>query len=651
MRESNMSVTALVGSFDDIVRSASVLSEGIEGEFLKFVIQQEECRKKWLETEANCLKLKQEIAKLKADNETLDVKLKHARNQIEIEIKRRMKAEAAQDHLDRQVALIRELLTDKDTMSRLNENERQTLMQSIQISHLQTDDVRSPRKRPYGIDESSASILSPSDISYDTTADDLVSSCAKKPCVWHSPEPTAPSVDELSVTPPKRIKTTFDHVVKETIVAGTQITISPDGPIKVSAYVKPIESPKKTIRPEDIDDVGLPKSNLYPALPISRTPTIRYQTQNLELLGMLHWPFQTYKCIYVSPHFDASFRLFTLHPGSDILSVGFNNGIKTGKRKKSHLFCSKTVIRPESCQPCGKRIKFGKLALKCKDCRAVCHPDCKDTVPLPCIPSNLTPGSAQKRPEETIDFYAPSTSPMVPVIIVHCVQEIEKRGLTELGLYRVPGSIVDQITAKYEFCLKRLYEMPPIICGVLKDFLRHLAEPIITYRLWPSFTNAAVNQDDNDSNSGLYQAVSELPQANRDTLAFMMKHLQRVSHCPECKMPASNLAKVFGPTLIGHSSPNIEPIDMLREIKILPIVVEKLMQMPADYWNQFLCDIENMRSPPFNPNTHRSDGTPLTPECRPIPQSMLGPISTPNTATRPVKKKGSILSRTPLTPR
>lgn len=29
---------------------------------------------------------------------------------------------------------------------------------------------------------------------------------------------------------------------------------------------------------------------------------------------------------------------------------------------------------------------------------------------------------------------------MVPPLIVHCVNEIERRGLTEIGLYRVPGS-------------------------------------------------------------------------------------------------------------------------------------------------------------------------------------------------------------------
>ena len=37
--------------------------------------------------------------------------------------------------------------------------------------------------------------------------------------------------------------------------------------------------------------------------------------------------------------------------------------------------------------------------------------------------------------------------------------------------------------------------------------------------------------------------------------------------------------------------------------------------MPADYWNQFLhVQEENIRSPPFNPNTHNADGTPKTPQ-------------------------------------
>ena len=91
MKESAMSVSSLVGAIDDIARCSSVLAEGIEGgmtcaiyvhivigtegscrssvvvvflEFIKFVAQQEECRKKWLGAENEAIRLKQDIAKI-----------------------------------------------------------------------------------------------------------------------------------------------------------------------------------------------------------------------------------------------------------------------------------------------------------------------------------------------------------------------------------------------------------------------------------------------------------------------------------------------------------------------------------------------------------------------------------------------------------
>jgi Rac GTPase-activating protein 1 len=43
----------------------------------------------------------------------------------------------------------------------------------------------------------------------------------------------------------------------------------------------------------------------------------------------------------------------------------------------------------------------------------------------------------------TIADYTPHTAPMVPSIIVHCVNEVEHRGLNEVGIYRVPGAEKD----------------------------------------------------------------------------------------------------------------------------------------------------------------------------------------------------------------
>lgn len=48
-----------------------------------------------------------------------------------------------------------------------------------------------------------------------------------------------------------------------------------------------------------------------------------------------------------------------------------------------------------------------------------------------------------KEQEGSIAEYAPCTPPMVPALLVHCVNEIERRGLTERGLYRLSGADKD----------------------------------------------------------------------------------------------------------------------------------------------------------------------------------------------------------------
>lgn len=47
----------------------------------------------------------------------------------------------------------------------------------------------------------------------------------------------------------------------------------------------------------------------------------------------------------------------------------------------------------------------------------------------------------------------------------------------------------------------------------------------------------------------------------------------RVANSPDCKMGTNNLARVFGPTLIGHGSANPDPVDMLQDTKSQPKVV------------------------------------------------------------------------------
>lgn len=43
--------------------------------------------------------------------------------------------------------------------------------------------------------------------------------------------------------------------------------------------------------------------------------------------------------------------------------------------------------------------------------------------------------------------------------------------------------------------------------------------------------------------------------------------LYRVAESEDCKMPTNNLAKVFGPTVVGYSTLEPEPMQMINETR------------------------------------------------------------------------------------
>ena len=223
-------------------------------------------------------------------------------------------------------------------------------------------------------------------------------------------------------------------------------------------------------------------------------------------------------------------------PANPVMRSSSNAGMN-----RKHQFVQKKEFsaQREICGPCGRRIKFGKVCYKCRECKAVCHPECRDLVPLPCVPV----GSAQKTPSKSalirgaqLADFTPKTAPMVPALIVHCVNEIEARGLSEVGLYRVPGSESEVKALREKFLQARgcpnlsRYEVHTL-AGVVKDFLRNLSSALVPPSMWTVFTQAATNPDLTDGVSQLFQAISEMPQPNRDTLAFLMLHLQKVNGC------------------------------------------------------------------------------------------------------------------------
>ena len=84
-----------------------------------------------------------------------------------------------------------------------------------------------------------------------------------------------------------------------------------------------------------------------------------------------------------------------------------------------------------------------------------------------------------------------------------------------------------------------------------------------------------------------------------------MHFLYRVADSADTKMPTSNLSRVFGPTAVGYSCPEPEPMQMINETRKQNSVMERLLDLEPDFWSNIL-DVDDISLYPAD--------TPYTPD-------------------------------------
>ncbi|CAH1801983.1 unnamed protein product, partial [Owenia fusiformis] len=150
----------------------------------------------------------------------------------------------------------------------------------------------------------------------------------------------------------------------------------------------------------------------------------------------------------------------------------------------------------------------------------------------------------------------------IPAIVLSCVQEVEKSGLKELGIYRVSGSSSDVQQLKKAFdrnskgAAKLVTEFDiNAITGVLKLYFRELPEALFTDKLYPSLVKGMELADPAAKRECMVTLLRSLPEPNFATAVYMIDHLVMVSKLASVnKMSLQNLATIFGPTLLRPAS-------------------------------------------------------------------------------------------------
>nr|XP_023012367.1 active breakpoint cluster region-related protein [Leptinotarsa decemlineata] len=154
----------------------------------------------------------------------------------------------------------------------------------------------------------------------------------------------------------------------------------------------------------------------------------------------------------------------------------------------------------------------------------------------------------------------------IPFIITACIREVERRGMSEVGIYRVSGSALDISKLKKSFETNS-YEAEQLlkevdihsVTGILRLYLRELPEALFTDQRYPELLEAFNNTNGNlkKRTELLNECFSKLPEPNKQTITFILEHLMRIHrHESENKMSLHNLATVFGPTLLR---PGLKP--------------------------------------------------------------------------------------------
>ncbi|XP_042582973.1 active breakpoint cluster region-related protein [Cyprinus carpio] len=224
-------------------------------------------------------------------------------------------------------------------------------------------------------------------------------------------------------------------------------------------------------------------------------------------------------------------------------------------------------------------------------------------MPHPLEPPSTTPLVQEPVFCVPIGQVAMQESVLVPHIVRSCVEEIERRGLKEEGIYRISGASSEIQALKHAFNTNYREAVSKLrtvdvnaVSGTLKLYFRELPLPLIPSERFRDLADALDIADPYLRADSMLTLLQALPDVNRNTLLFLLHHLRRVAERKEeNKMSLSNLATVFGPSLLR---PPVARVDISQEVEVQVRVIFIYLQcqnLPEAHLTKHL-DIDDLET-------------------------------------------------------
>uniref|UniRef100_A0A8D0L6U4 Myosin IXB n=1 Tax=Sphenodon punctatus TaxID=8508 RepID=A0A8D0L6U4_SPHPU len=255
---------------------------------------------------------------------------------------------------------------------------------------------------------------------------------------------------------------------------------------------------------------------------------------------------------------------------------------KQERAHNGHVFTSYQVNILQSCEQCNSYIWPMEKACLCSVCKMACHKKCVSKIQISC-----TSSYAETRHFGVCVSSLTSEKNSVPVVMEKLLEYVEMHGLYTEGIYRKSGSANRMRELKQSLQADpssvKLENYPiHTISGILKQWLRELPEPLMSFTQYNDFLRAVELPGKQEQLCAIYSVLEQLPQANHNTLERLIFHLVKVALVEAVnRMSPNALAIVFAPCLLrcpDHSDPLTSMKDVSKTTTCVEMLIKEQMR-------------------------------------------------------------------------
>uniref|UniRef100_A0A8C5BKU2 Myosin IXA n=1 Tax=Gadus morhua TaxID=8049 RepID=A0A8C5BKU2_GADMO len=254
-----------------------------------------------------------------------------------------------------------------------------------------------------------------------------------------------------------------------------------------------------------------------------------------------------------------------------------------------HVFKSTQYSIPTYCEYCSSLIWMMDRA----SCRYACHKKC-------CL-KTTTKCSKKFDPELSPRQFGVEVSRLtndertVPLVVEKLINYIEMHGLYTEGIYRKSGSTNKIRELKQGLDIGKQYDYTiHVIASVLKQWLRDLPNPLMTFELYDEFLRIMCLQDKREVIRGVYSIIDQLSRTHLNTLERLIFHLVRIALQEDTnRMSANALAIVFAPCIL-RCPDTIDPLKSVQDIGKTTACVELVIVEQMNKYRARLKDINSL---------------------------------------------------------